>query len=97
MQLMQMIEQHVEKHAVPVWWPDDAQYAVVYCYCTWPVGWDRGDNRVVFFPTLTKFEEWLESTREWAAQEDNDFAYQAYRWDLGPLLVNEYQRNIEHL
>jgi hypothetical protein len=77
-------------------WPNDAVFAAVYRFHTWPVGWD-GYINIAFFADRTAFEEFVERKVDWALCEDNDYALKGYEWDLGPNRMTEFDRNISHL
>lgn len=77
-------------------WPVTAEFCVVYSTSTWPCGWDK-ESSVKFFDSRVELNNWLGSQLEWANLEDNQFAFQAYEWDLGPNVMLDLCLNTENL
>ena len=90
--LMNAIRGHIDMHStLGQAWPDDAEYAVAYRYSTWPIGWDD-HTTLKFFTSKEELDLWFNAFVDWAKMEDNDFACRAWKWDLGPNRIFEYDR-----
>jgi len=83
------LQSHIEDHDLHGHiWPDTAVYACVYRKKAWPCGW--GNIHAAFFDTVDQMIDWIEKQETWSKQEDNDFLYDAYVWELGPVLLSKY-------
>ena len=87
--IMVALSKHLDRHMTDGnEWPADAEFAVVYSYSTWPMGWDT-ESHVRFFSNREELDIWVKVQHEWTRYEDNHVAYQAYQWDLGPNLMDD--------
>lgn len=87
--LLEALDDHVRSHELHgKEWPADAELACAYRTKTWPCGW--GEVRVVFFQSVEQMKSWIADYENWATLEDNEFEYDAYRWNLGPVLLGKY-------
>jgi len=96
-QITAALAQHIDSHQTAGHtWPDSAEFAVVFSHTTWPLGWDK-ESDVKFFDSRKELDAWIARKKDWAMLEDNDYAFQAYKWDLGPELMEGLCHNTSHL
>lgn len=92
-----VLASHLDSHQTRATdWPADAEFCAVYNSSTWPCGWGK-NSYVEFFKNRAELDEFLARRRKWALCEDNYAAHQVYRWDLGPVLMPEFDSNEGHL
>lgn len=89
-QVVEALQFHLDDHATHNhFWPDNAQFACFYRKRTWPCGWDK-DIHAAFFVSADDMIVWIKEQEEWSKLEDNDFLYDAYCWEMGPVLLSKY-------
>lgn len=95
--IFDLLDKHIASHTTAaVAWPDDAEFCVVYNTSTWPCGWGK-EAHVEFFKSQQELNAWVGKMRKWSRLEDNYYAFQAYRWDLGPRAIQGFACNTGNL
>lgn len=87
-------QRHLDDHkTLDQNWPADSTYAIKYRYRTWPCGWDNY-YCVRFFSSSDELSEFVKRTNIWALEEDNDWEFTLYMWDLGPELISDVSAHV---